>query len=731
MTATTADRSSRREPQQSDEVSTMDDTTGIIPDGAGGRTTAESEAPQRRRRLPGEPPRTRWGKIRRRVLHDPIAMAALVVLVIVVVCALIPGVIATHDPIATNLPDALQGPSGAHWLGTDNLGRDVFSRLVFASRIAVLAAAEAAGIAMLIGIPVGLIVGFVGGRLDNIVMRIVDGFTSLPGLIVAIAVIAAMGPGIHNAMLAVGLVFSTTFVRVTRGEVLSARRQQYVEAAEVIGTRSPAIMVRHILPNVVGPIAVQVSLTLAAALLVEAALSFLGLGAQPPDASWGVMISEAGTMLAQDPFLIFPPGIAIGLTVLSLNVLADTVLGALRDEPVRTRWRKHRAALTPVATPGESATAATPSKTSATRTSTTPASTTGAPRTQPPDTGAPDPHATLSVRGMDVLAARASSVIPVIDDVSLDVHPGETLGLVGESGSGKTMTALAVMGLLPQNARRTRGGIWLDGADLAAMSGAQLRDVRGSRIAMIFQEPGSALDPAFTIGNQIIEVLRHHKGLSKADAREKAEHLLERVGIREPRRRMRSYPHELSGGMAQRVMIALAISCDPALLIADEPTTALDVTLKIQVADLLKDIQQESGMSMVFVTHELGMVAEVADRVAVMYAGEVVEERTIDELMAAPRHPYTAALLESSAQGTPRGTELGTIPGSVPSPGNRPTGCRFAPRCAFATADCTAAAPALTVDGDSAVRCIHPRSGHAVPLPHPAAVPAADGLEMV
>ncbi|WP_024796902.1 dipeptide/oligopeptide/nickel ABC transporter permease/ATP-binding protein [Tomitella biformata] len=637
--------------------------------------------------LPKAPPKGRWGKVRHRVLRDPVAVAALAFLLIIVVCAIFPGVIAPMDPLATNLPNALQGPSGEHLLGTDHLGRDVLSRLIFASRIAVLASLEAAGIAMLIGIPVGLVIGFVGGWLDNIVMRIVDGFTALPGLIVAIAVIAALGPGIHNAMFAVGLVFSTTFVRVTRGEVLTARRQQYVEAAEVIGSKTPSILVRHILPNIVGPIAVQLSLTLAAALLVEAALSFLGLSAQPPDASWGVMVSEAGTLIGRDPFLIFPPGIAIGLTVLSLNVLADTVLGALRDEPIHKRRKKIQPAA-PVAI-----------EVTARDREAAPAPTLPTPTLEVP---------TFEIRGLDVAVERDGRTVPVLEDVSLHVQPGETLGLVGESGSGKTMTALAAMGLLPGTAHITAGSVHLDGKPISGLATAELNKFRGREMAMIFQEPSSALDPAFTVGNQIIEVLRHHLGLDKKTAVEKAEHLLERVGIRDPKARMRSYPHELSGGMAQRVMIALAISCDPKLLIADEPTTALDVTLKVQIADLLADIQRERGMSMIFVTHELGMVAEVADRVAVMYAGQVVEEQPIDELMGNPRHPYTAALLASSAQGMPRGQELSIIRGTVPSPGQRPTGCYFAPRCDFATAECESGVPAITGTAEHSVRCLHP-----------------------
>lgn len=646
--------------------------------------------------IKGNPPRGQWAKIWIRIRRDPVTIGAIAVLAIVLMCAAFPSLIAPLDPLSTNLARTLEYPSVDHWLGTDSQGRDVISRLVYAARIAVIAAGQATVIAMAIGIPIGLLIGFVGGPLDSIIMRFVDGFTSLPGLIVAIAIIAARGPGIVNAMLAVGLVFSTTFVRVTRGEVLSARRQQYVEAAQVIGTKAPVIMVRHILPNIIGPVAVQVSLTMAAALLVEAALSFLGLGAQPPDASWGVMIAEAANLIGLNPLLILPPGIALGLTVLSLNIVGDTLLSAMRDEPLRTNWRRIAKRSSSSARVISEPTAINSAETVEPRNGVTP---------------------TVSLRGLDVTAARGSETITLVDNVSLDVMPGTTLGVVGESGSGKTITALAAMGLLPQSARRTGGRVFLEGDDITDYSANQLRRLRGQRMAMIFQEPGAALDPAFTVGNQITEVLRTHQGLSRADAYEKAAHLLERVGIREPHQRMKSYPHELSGGMAQRVMIALAISCDPVLLIADEPTTALDVTLKVQIAELLAGIQDETGMAMMFVTHELGMVAEVADRVAVMYAGQIVEEQDVNDLMHSPRHPYTSALLQSSVQGQPRGIPLSVIPGTVPSPGNRPQGCRFAPRCEFATVECTSAPPELTPTvpaatlGD-AVRCIHPINAH-------------------
>ncbi|MFD4291616.1 dipeptide/oligopeptide/nickel ABC transporter permease/ATP-binding protein [Rhodococcus sp. NPDC058532] len=635
-----------------------------------GRATAP---PRRVERIPG-----RWERVSRRIVTDPVMMAALIVLTVIVVCAIFRDHLMPYDPEATDLSRVLQGPSGDHLLGTDNLGRDTLSRLIDSSRLAMLASLEAAGIALLIGVPVGLVIGYVGGWLDNIVMRIVDGFTALPGLIVAIAVIAALGPGITNAMLALGLIFSTTFIRVTRGEVVSARRHVYVEAAQVGGAGTARILVRHVLPNIVGPLIVQLSLTLASALLAEAALSFIGLGAQPPEASWGVMVSEGGHLLARQPFLVIPPGVAIGLTVLCLNIVADGVLAGLRDEPRPRRLRRQNRGTAQTAVPASVVAPAV------------------------------DPDILLDVRDLEVMVARPDGDLPLLDGVSLTVRRGETLGLVGESGSGKTMAALATMGLLPPSVHVVGGSVRLGGTELLGLSNKGWNEIRGNRMAMIFQEPSTALDPAFTVGDQITEVLRVHTGASRADARTRALYLLERVGIRDPQRRFDSYPHELSGGMAQRVMIALAISCDPELLIADEATTALDVTLKVQIADLLRDLQEEFGMGIIFVTHELGMVADLADTVAVMYAGQVVEMQPVADLMRSPRHPYTAALLESSSQGRPRGERLGTIPGTVPSPGSRPDGCRFAPRCTRSTASCTTALPPLEQGSDGAIRCVRP-----------------------
>ncbi len=258
---------------------------------------------------------------------------------------------------------------------------------------------------------------------------------------------------------------------------------------------------------------------------------------------------------------------------------------------------------------------------------------------------------------------------------------GETLGLVGESGSGKTLTGLSILGLIGAGGRSTHGTITLDGTELRALPERRMEAVRGNDVAMVFQDPTTSLNPAFTVGDQIAEVLRAKKGLSKADAWARAVELIDRVGIPRPEERAKAYPHELSGGMAQRIAIARALSCDPKLLIADEPTTALDVTVQQEILDLFRDLQQEFGMAILFVTHDLAVAADVCDRIAVMYAGEIVEMAPVDELFAKPRHPYTAGLLAAMPHASDRQPPLPTIRGVVPKPGSWPDGCRFSNRC--------------------------------------------------
>jgi peptide/nickel transport system ATP-binding protein len=282
-----------------------------------------------------------------------------------------------------------------------------------------------------------------------------------------------------------------------------------------------------------------------------------------------------------------------------------------------------------------------------------------------------------------------------VDALDLAVTRGTTLGLVGESGCGKSVTSLAVMGLLPKQSAEVTGSIRFDGFDLLEVPDQVRRDLRGNRLAMIFQEPMTSLNPSFTIGDQIIESILRHRGGSRAAARKRAIDLLRRVHIPSPERRIDEYPHKLSGGMRQRVMIAMALACDPRLLIADEPTTALDVTLQAQILDLMRELKAASGAAIILITHDLGVVAEVCDEVAVMYAGEVVERAEVDALFASPQHPYTVGLLGSMPRLDQRTSHLATIEGMVPNMSDPPKGCRFAARCPFVESACTAAPPLL------------------------------------
>nr|WP_256995423.1 dipeptide/oligopeptide/nickel ABC transporter permease/ATP-binding protein [Rhizobium sp. L1K21] len=589
--------------------------------------------------------------------------------------AIFADVISPYDPLRQNLINALQGPSAEHWLGTDDLGRDVLSRLIYGCRIAVIASAEATTIAVLLGVPIGLFIGYRGGWWDWVVMRIVEAIVSVPGIMVAIVIIAILGTGLHRAMIALGILFSTSFLRLARGVVLAEREEVYVRSARVIGTSDRRILLRHILPNIAPPLIVQVTLTVGAVLLSEAGLSFIGLGVQPPDASWGTMLNTAAAFMQLAWFLSIPPGVAIILTVLSVNLLGDV----LRDSI------------------GRGIAGDAPQPASAVRVN-LPAATAA-----PEPTAVSRPDDVLRIEGLDV-ALGGDTGVPIITDLSFGIARGETLGLVGESGSGKTMTGLAILGLMGPALRATKGSIVLNGKDLTSMRQNEIEKVRGNAVAMVFQDPTTSLNPAFTVGSQIAELLRTRKGLSSKDAWKRTVELIDRVGIPRAAERAKAYPHELSGGMAQRIAIARALSCNPSLLIADEPTTALDVTVQQEILDLFRDLQEEYGMAILFVTHDLAVAADICDRIAVMYAGEMVEMAEVNALFAKPRHPYTRGLLHAMPHASDREPPLPTIRGSVPRPGNWPQGCRFSNRCDYKTSACETRIP--LVGTSRRVRCI-------------------------
>ncbi len=612
--------------------------------------------------------------------HRPFALGGLLWMALVVVAAVFASQISPYDPNAQNLLNTFAAPSWHHLLGTDNLGRDTLSRVIFAGRVALPAAALGVGVAVGIGVPVGLAVGYAGGLWDRIAMRLVDAILALPGLVLAIAVIGSLGPSLDHAMITLGLLASAGFARLSRGVVLAVREQAYVDAARVTGQSTPHILVREVLPNAAGPIVVQATLAFAHMLLFEAALSFIGLGVQPPQASWGSMLTDARAQIGNDAFLAVPPGLAILLTVLAAQLIGDALRSAL------VRGRNDYAGSPRPTKRTQPAAPAVPRQANA-----------------PTTPGAP----VLSVAHLRVVVDSGEHPLTVVDDVSLSLDRGETIGLVGESGCGKSMTALSLMRLLPAAARITEGQLLLKGRNLLALSEREMDAVRGNEIGMIFQDPKGSLDPAFSIGNQVSEPLRLHRGLSRRAAWKEAVALLERVRLPRAAERAHDYPHQLSGGQLQRVMIAAALACSPDVLIADEPTTALDVTVQGKLLDLLAELRGDLGMAMVFVSHDLGVVADICDKVIVMYAGQVVESAEVHRLFARPAHPYTERLLKTLPEAGTVGGRLARIPGQVPPPELWPTDrCRFADRCAHVAPPCNAAMPELRSSQGSLTRCV-------------------------
>lgn len=633
-----------------------------------------------------------------RFLRRPLGALALAYLILMILVALFGSWLTPEDPNASVFI-AFEGPSTDHWLGTDDLGRDTASRLIAGTAASVRAAYQTVAVALAIAIPLGLMAGYAGGVFDNLLMRLMDALNSFPALVLALVIAAVLGPGLGNAMIAITIVLIPTFVRLCRASTLAVSQETYVDASRSIGTSTPRILLTRVLPGVLSPLIISVTLLLGVALTAEASLSFLGLGVQAPQASWGGMLRRGYNYIFSQPYQMIPPGVAIALAVLSFNIVGDTLRDALSPTEIgRTRGLRGRAGLTLVVAP--EAMHATPS------------GDTGAAKNS--QTSGADTSPILSVRDLEVTFQTPQGPLVVVDGVSFDVGRGEVVGLVGESGSGKTVTSLSIMRLLPSPpARITAGEVWFGGQDLLTLGHAQLANRRGGDIAMVFQDPMSSLNPAFTIGNQLTEAIQLHQSMPRRSARHRALELLALVGIADAERRLDDYPHRLSGGMRQRVLIAMALANEPKLLIADEPTTALDVTVQAQILDLLRTLQSKLDMAMVFVTHDLGVVADIADRVLVMYAGQLVESSPAQQLFDSPQHPYTERLLAAIPQSALQGGRLASIPGEVPVAGSWEAGCRFSPRCEHATDECRAApVPLEVLGGDRTVRCVlHGRLG--------------------
>ncbi len=622
----------------------------------------------------------------RRFLRNTGVLLSIAWLLLMIVFALFAPWIAPHDPNAQNLLQPSAGISSSHWLGTDDLGRDVLSRLIYGAQSSMQVTFETVALALVLALIIGLVAGFRGGWIDYLLMRGADAGLAFPPLVLALAVVAVVGTSVNDVALALALVFAPGFARFIRGQTLAVKEESFVEASTSIGSPPTRIVLVRILPNVMTGLVVGIAIALGAALLAESGLAFLGLGPPPPAASWGAMVQEAyDTSLFTHPWSIVPAGMTIVLTVLAFNTIGDSLRDTISGATTRSRRQrgvKRQRGITVVARPTE-------------------------PALEEVVSQAEDSPALLEIRDLCIEFETDAGRVRVVDDVSFDVEEGKIVGLVGESGCGKTVSSLAVLRLLPSPPAQIVGGsIRFEGRDLLAMDFNELRRIRGQDIAMVFQDPLASLDPSFTVGYQLVEAIRLHENLSRAAARDRAARLLESVHIPDPVQRLSAYPHQLSGGMRQRVMIAMALSCYPRLLIADEPTTALDVTVQAQIVELLNELRETHGLAVLFVTHDLALISELSDEVVVMYAGQVVEHSATADAFARPQHPYTAALLAASPgmRGPADGQAL--IAGQVPQAGQFPSGCRFHPRCPYAEDSCRGEPVLLAVAGqDRESRC--------------------------
>ncbi|WP_348787054.1 dipeptide/oligopeptide/nickel ABC transporter permease/ATP-binding protein [Leifsonia sp. NPDC080035] len=566
-----------------------------------------------------------------RFLKRPAGAISFGVLALVLLVAVFAPLLSPHDPNFVDLALTKAPPSAAHPLGGDSAGRDVLSRLIWGTQSTLWGAFVTIVVAMIVGVPAGLAAGYYGRTFDRGATWVSDALQAVPGMIILLIVAAGTRNDFTVLMATLGVFMAPGYFRLTRSTVLAVRNEPYVDAARVSGLGNARIMARHIVKAVYAPVIIQTALTAGMAMGMQAGLQFLGIGgARTP--GWGAMMNEGFRTMLTSPLLLLWPSLALGITIAALAVLGSTLADVVSVKtPVHRRKRRGRS-------PGAE------------------------PATVTSSTGAVAHRASDSAVRIENLrvnyAAADGGETEVVHGITLDVAPGEVLGIVGESGSGKSQTVFSILDLLPAGGACTADAIWIGGRDVTRLGHRDRQKLLGDEVGYVPQEPMSNLDPSYTIGYQLMEPLRSVHKLSRADARKRALEMLEKVGIVDPPRVLKSYPHQVSGGMAQRVLIAGAIAGKPSVLVADEPTTALDVTVQAEVLELLRELQQEYRMALVIVTHNFGVVADICDRVVVMRAGEIVEIGDVDSIFANPTSDYTRELIAASLDGAESRSEL-------------------------------------------------------------------------
>lgn len=603
---------------------------------------------------------------------------SLILLILVALTAILAPLIAPHDPL--EIFTARQAPGNGFLFGTDDKGRDILSRMLYGGRYSLVIGFGATLFALFFGSIVGAIAAVARKSVSEVIMRVLDIIMSVPGIALAAVLVLILGNSVPAIIFSIGFMYTPQIARIVRANIVSEYGEDYVRAVIVSGAQAPWILIKHVLRNCIAPIMVFTVTLVADAIIFEASLTFIGAGITEPTATWGNILADArGGVLAGRWWQALFPGIAIMVTCLALNILSEGLTDAMAakpgamvasdDEDVESRRADDILASDPVRAYAEQAESLN-RRLAALREV----------ELQRTDRHVPD----LSVKPL--LQVKNLSIqfdthgdVKVVDNVSFEVRPGQCMALVGESGCGKSITTKVIMSLTDPNETVT-GEVLFGDTDLLKLTKDEHRKLLGHEIAMVYQDALSSLNPSMLISTQM-------KQLTSRGGTRSAEELLELVGL-DPKRTLESYPHELSGGQRQRVLIAMALTRDPKLIICDEPTTALDVTVQRQVIKLLNDLQAKLGFAMIFVSHDLALVAEVASEITVMYAGQVIEQAPTTELLTNPIHEYTRGLLGSVLsieEGAKDGSRLHQVPGSVPSPQDFPRGDRFAPRSSHPT----------------------------------------------
>ncbi|KUF09940.1 dipeptide/oligopeptide/nickel ABC transporter permease/ATP-binding protein [Pseudoponticoccus marisrubri] len=603
---------------------------------------------------------------------------SLVVLAIITAAALLAPVLGLPDPAEMEFA-LYQPPSAEHWLGTDNFGRDIFARVVWGARVALMVAIGAALLSILIGSVLGAVAGYFGGWVDGLLSRVFDIFLLIPTFFLILLIVALFGASLPLTIIAIALTTWPRSARLMRSQVLTLKSRVYVQAALAAGAPHWLVILRHVIPNGIAPIITDGTILMGMAILTEAGLSFLGLGDQNL-VSWGGMIFEGQRHLRLAPWMSIAPGVALLLLVASLNLLGDSITFAMNPQ-LRTRG----------GAPKKRPTVAPPAN--------EPAATTDTP--------------ILEVEDLRLVYSVGARRIAAVDGVSFTLRRGEALGIVGESGCGKSSLGSALLQTMPNNAALTGGtirydgrAIVLDGKGVVEKGRARIDALRWTRIATIFQSAMNALNPVTTVRRQMTDALRLHRpGITRAEATARIGEVFGLIGI--PRSRMNAYPHQLSGGMRQRAMIALSLILEPELVIADEPTTALDMLIQDQILGEIADLRARLNLSLILVSHDMGAVAESCDVVAVMYAGRIVEIAPTRQIFDNPAHPYTRTLIGALPSLTGPLEELESLPATDSAAVAAAQGCRFAHACPAATDLCRAKVPPAVPLGDGHISECH------------------------